>query len=56
VESLEGLMEGEFSFLEFKLEISNTVSGQAHEQRNRRVGGRVFERDAWTLGDVQRNC
>jgi hypothetical protein len=49
-------MEGEFSFLEFKLELSNTVSGQADEQRNRRAGGRAFERDAWFLGDVQRNC
>jgi hypothetical protein len=35
-------MEGELSFLEFKFEISNTVSGQAHEQGNRRVRGRVF--------------
>jgi hypothetical protein len=44
-------MEGEFSFLEFKLEISNTVSGQAPEQRSREWEAAFLNgiRGAWAM-------
>jgi hypothetical protein len=32
------------------------TSGQAYEQSKWRLGGRVFEPDVWTLGDVQGKC
>jgi hypothetical protein len=35
------------------LGISNIASGQAYEQSKWRLGGRVFEPDVWTSGDVQ---